>query len=247
MTRSSRQKFTRKWHRRLGPIVGIQLLLWSLGGLYFSWVHLTLVRSETDMAIIDPPDLKQARYTANIQTVIANSKLTHLEEISLGSLLADPIYRLIQDEAHAEVYHAVTGERLSPISAATAIALAEADFAPAVPVLDAVLVEAVSPGEEYRGPLPAWRVNFDNWKKSALYVSANEGRVISRRSTIWRAFDLLWMFHIMDYKERDNFNNWFLRLASLLGVVTVFSGYYLWYLTTPLLRPNRKKSPPGIS
>ncbi len=243
MSRSSRQKFIRIWHRRLGPIVGIQLLLWSLGGLYFSWVHLTLVRSETDMAIIDPPDLKQARYTADIQSIIANSRLTHLEAISLASLLGDPVYRLVQDDAHAELYHAVTGERLSPISEATAIALAEADFAPAVPVLNALLVEEVSPGEEYRGPLPAWRVNFDNWKKSALYVSANEGWVVSRRSTIWRAFDFLWMLHIMDYKERDNFNNWLIRIVSLLGVVTVFSGYYLFYLTSSIGRPSRKKSP----
>lgn len=87
--------------------------------------------------------------------------------------------------------------------------------------------------------LPAWKVSFSNWKKSALYVSANEGRVISRRSTIWRAFDFLWMLHIADFDERTDFNNWLLRILSILGLVTVLSGYMLFYFTTPLTRPKK--------
>lgn len=244
MSRSSQQKFTRVWHRRLGPIIGIQLLLWSLGGVYFSWVHLDLVRSETDMAEVEDMNLKNVRYSPNLAELFNLSQLDPVVEIRIGSMLDMPVVRLIQDEFNAELYHATTGELLSPVNEQTAALLATTDFAPDIPVLSVELMEEHTPGGEYRGPLPAWIVSFDNWKKTALYISVNEGRVVSRRSTIWRAFDFLWMLHILDFDERTDFNNWLLRILSLLGVVTVLSGYVLWYLTSPLTRPKNASAAP---
>ena len=244
MSRRSRQKFIRIWHRRLGPIVGIQLLLWSLGGIYFSWVHITIVRSETDIAAEAPANLKFENYLAPIPPLTRNSQLARVEQIQPGKLLNVPVYRFIQDARQAETYNAITGELLSPIDSAIAIAVAEADFAPDLPVRAVTRVE--EQGGEYRGPVPAWKVTFDNWKASAIYVSANTGRVTARRSAIWRVYDFLWMLHIMDYGARQNFNNWIVRVLSLLGLVTVASGYYLWYLTSPPVRPKgrpRRRKP----
>lgn len=238
MSQAARQKFIRRWHRRLGPIIGIQLLAWSLGGLYFSWVHITLVRGETDIDAAEPPDLKFENYLAPLPPLIRNSELAGVEHIELGKLLNLPVYRLTQDDHHAETYNAITGERISPIARETAVAVAEADFAPQVPVKGATLLE--NQGGEYRGPVPVWKVEFSNWKATAIYVSAETGKVTARRSSIWRAYDILWMFHIMDYGARENFNNWILRSMSILGVTTIVSGYYLWYLTTPLLGPTRR-------
>ena len=243
MSRQSREKFIRRWHRRLAPIIGIQLLLWSLGGMYFSWVHISLVRSETDKAAVEPANLKFENYLTPIQPLIRNSQLARVEDIRLGKLLNLPVYRFIQDDHHAETYNAITGELLSPIDRPTAIAVAEADLAPELPVEQATLVE--DQGGEYRGPVPAWKVEFQNWKSTAIYVSAETGKVTARRSSIWRAYDFLWMFHIMDYGERENFNNWIIRIMSVLGLVTIASGYYLWYLTTPLLQPPSQRGGPA--
>jgi len=239
MSRRSRQKFIRTWHRRLGPIIGIQLLLWSLGGIYFSWVHIAAVRSETDMAAEEPVNLKYENFLAPIPPLIRNSRLARVEDIRLGKLLNIPVYRFIQDDRHAETYNAITGEQLSPIDRATAVAVAEADFAPEVPVRRVEQVE--EQGGRYRGPVPAWKVTFDNWKSSAIYVGAHTGKVTARRSAVWRAYDFLWMLHSMDYGRRENLNNWIIRIMSLLGLVTIASGYYLWYLTAPLLRPPKKQ------
>ena len=243
MSRSSRQKFTRVWHRRLGPIIGIQLLLWSLGGVYFSWVHLEIVRGERDMTELEEMNLKDVRYSPNLAGLFRQSQLNHVTDIMIGSMLDMPVVRMIQDDFNAELYHATTGEMLSPISDETAVQVATMDFAPNVPVSSVEMMDTHTPRGEYRGPLPAWKVSFGNWKKTALYVSVNEGRVVSRRSTIWRAFDFLWMLHIMDFQERNNFNNWLLRTMSVLGLVTVLSGYFLWYLTSPLTRPKKQRAP----
>jgi len=52
------------------------------------------------------------------------------------------------------------------------------------------------------------------------------------------------MFHIMDYRTRDNFNHLLLQSFSLFGLLTVLSGFVLWAVTSPTLRGRRRKSPP---
>ena len=39
------------------------------------------------------------------------------------------------------------------------------------------------------------------------------------------------MLHTMDYLGRDDINNPVLRVASLLALVTVLSGFVLWAVT----------------
>ena len=41
---------TRKWHRYLGLILGIQFFFWTLGGLYFSWTNIDEIRGDDLMS-----------------------------------------------------------------------------------------------------------------------------------------------------------------------------------------------------
>jgi hypothetical protein len=85
---------------------------------------------------------------------------------------------------------------------------------------------------EYREkPLPAYAVTFDKPNNSTVYVAAELGTVQSYRTNSWRTFDFLWMLHTMDYENRDNINNWVLRIFSVLGLVTTLSGFLLYFLT----------------
>lgn len=38
--------YVRKTHRYLGLFIGIQLLFWSVGGLYFSWTHIDEIHGD---------------------------------------------------------------------------------------------------------------------------------------------------------------------------------------------------------
>jgi len=49
------------------------------------------------------------------------------------------------------------------------------------------------------------------------------------------------MTHTMDYEGRDNFNTTVLRAFSLLGLITVLSGFLLWYTSSPTIRKIIKK------
>jgi hypothetical protein len=49
------------------------------------------------------------------------------------------------------------------------------------------------------------------------------------------------MTHTMDYEGRDNFNTLVLRAFSFLGLITVLSGFLLWYTSSPSIRKLLKK------
>ena len=40
----------------------------------------------------------------------------------------------------------------------------------------------------------------------------------------------------MDYETRDDFNNKLIRAFSLLGLITVMSGFLLWFISSKTVR-----------
>lgn len=83
--------------------------------------------------------------------------------------------------------------------------------------------------EGYRGPLPVWEVEFDDPTFYRIYISPTSGKVLARRSELWRWYDFLWGLHIMDYEERDNFNNSLVQWAALFGLLMSISGLVLLF------------------
>lgn len=241
MARKSRKKLIRTWHRRLGPIIGIQLLLWSLGGIYFSWIQASLESEESDVVLKEPINLKYENFLAPIPPLIRNSQLAFVKEIRLGKLLNIPVYRMIQDNRHAETYNAITGEKISPIERTTAIALAKAEMVPELPVQSVVRED--EHGSTYQGPVPAWKVTFDDWKATTLYIGANTGRFTARRTMFSKLFSVFYMLHLMEYG--GGVKNWLIRIVSVLSLITISSGYYLWFLTTTRSKPARAKTGKG--
>ena len=77
---------------------------------------------------------------------------------------------------------------------------------------------------EYRGALPAWRVDFEDGAGRSLYVAADTGAVTARRSTLWRVYDFLWGLHIMDWRGHENFNSPLLIIATALGLIVLVTG-----------------------
>jgi hypothetical protein len=243
-----RVQWIRKTHRALGLVIGVQLLLWTASGLYFSWNNIGKVRGEHLVAEPEtltpgdgaylPPDDAIAAVTASGESIESVSR------ISLRPLLGDPVYEIeyrADGKTRFALVDAVGGEIRSPLGREEAVAVARADFVPDAAVIEVERVETIGRGSEYRGrELPAWRVEFDHPSGTRLYVSADRGLVRARRNTTWRAFDLLWMFHIMDYENRDDINNAVLRFLSILGVTTVVSGYVLWAVTSRTFRRRRK-------
>jgi len=105
--------------------------------------------------------------------------------------------------------------------------VALADYAGEAEIIGAALMEETN--VEYRGTVPVWRFDFADADKTHLYVSPDTGRVAARRNATWRLYDFFWMLHIMDYQDRENFNNPLVVSAAITALVMVLMGFALLF------------------
>jgi uncharacterized iron-regulated membrane protein len=229
-------------HRWLGLIISLQLLAWSLGGLVFSVLDIDMVRGErgaadhTSQPFDLPLDAAPLRAIVDAARLVApTGALLELRDRGLG------LRWIVFDHEHQPLasLDPKTGVALPPLTSEQAAALAVRDRRARVTPASTELIDSDPPGE-YRGkPRPAYRVALEGDERITLYIHALTGDVTARRNTQWRIFDFFWMLHIMDYKERENFNHWLLTSASVLAVVTAASGLVLWgwRATAPWVRP----------
>ena len=96
------------------------------------------------------------------------------------------------------------------------------------------LVVASTP--EFKGVLPAWRVDFPDREATRVYVAQNSGRIVAVRNGTWRLYDFFWALHIMDWKNHENFNTPWLMAFAAGGLALAIAGSALLYLRWPRKR-----------
>lgn len=230
----------RRFHRILAVIIGIQILFWTLSGVYFAWsdldeIHGDHLRAPSAPLILEPGWVSPSAILIAEEALLAGQELQSLELIQI---LGEPFYRYrFTNFASAETTLLVdvrSGNTRPDLDEAEAEAIARASFTPGTALKSVQRLEEgeVGPHHEYReGPLPAWRVEFEHRSGTRIYVAATEGTVITHRNGAWRIFDFLWMLHTMDYLGRDDINNPVLRVLSILALIVTLSGYLLWFKT----------------
>jgi uncharacterized iron-regulated membrane protein len=211
--------WTHKW---IGLIVGLQILAWMVSGLFMTWFPIEKVRSEHLIREVAPRGMQQSidLMTATLPLATLSVPISRLELVDVAGRW---MWRIdVNGKPHA-LYDIAAGRMVSPLDEAAARAIAIADYAGEGKIVSATLIEKDAP-IEYRSTLPVWQFVFDDADATHLYVQPLTGRVAARRSGLWRMYDFLWSLHIMDYTERDNFNNWPVVIMSLLGVLLTISG-----------------------
>lgn len=242
----SKHYYIRKTHRYLGVILGVQFLMWTVSGLYFSWTDLDEIHG--DFQRKHPPHLA-GNFNLVSPAVVFEKSGDHVDSIhsiQLLSILGKPFYKLqfFSGKTFKKVLaDATTGEPRPALSREESIRIASESFVGDPKVKSVAYITATTRHHEYRAkPLPAWAVSFDHPSGTTVYVSAEEGKVESFRNSKWRVFDFLWMGHTMDYRSRDDFNNWLLRIFSAFGLVTILSGFVLFFISSSRLRKRKQLS-----
>ncbi len=223
----------RKTHRYLGLFLGVQFLLWTVSGLYFSW---------TDIDDIHGDHFKNLGYQPKAFTgLIAPSELNHpggIRTLEIRDIEEVPYYWINE----TKLYNAVNGSSKSGINEEEALYVAKKYMNKELEVSGISLIRKVGKHHEYREKLlPAFVISYNNDDNLKAYVSAVDGKFQTVRHRRWRIFDFLWMTHTMDYEGRDNFNTTLLRAFSLLGLITVLSGFTLWYISSPSIIRLKKR------
>jgi hypothetical protein len=209
-----------KVHKWLALLMAAQILFWFASGLFFAVFPIDRVRSEHRIAVQPAAPLDLAAAAAGLVRLAGEGP----EKVEIKSLLGRPVALLAGREGRPRLYDLASGRRLSPISGALAARIAEADHDGSA---RAVKVQPIAANDtEYRGPLPAWRVEFAE-EGRALYVAADSGSVTARRSTLWRVYDFLWGLHIMDWRHHEDFNSPLLIVATALALVMSIAGIVL--------------------
>ena len=235
----------RKSHRWLGVILGIQFLFWTIGGLYFSWSNMDEVHGDHQKAHIHPieSDIKLVNPQDIIQKVKQKDTINYIFDIRLIQLLDEPVYQIFYSKEHdrgkkIQLAYAVSGELRSPLTKKEATEVAQQNFSDDGKVKIVEYLTTTNGHHEYReSPLPAYAVTFVHPSNTTVYVSSELGTVQKFRNNKWRIFDFLWMMHTMDYQTRDNLSNWLLRAFSIFGLLTILSGFTLFFISQ---KPKKK-------
>ena len=208
----------RKVHKYLSFFISIQLLLWTISGIYFAFNKIELVRGEQY--------LKQVEQSINLSEF--NFTIANASNINITKRLNENII-VAQVDSNAQ-YLNKSGRPLKKLSTEEAM-----NSVMSQTTLSPYLVEEVSDseaGSEYRGrPLPIYRVKSKTYQGKDInaYLNVYSGEVIAIRSNQWRIWDLMWGFHIMDWKERDNIDNLLLKIFSILALVSSLTGIMLFF------------------
>ncbi|UQD55146.1 PepSY domain-containing protein [Flavobacterium sp. K5-23] len=233
MIKGKKAKWIRKSHRYLGIFLGLQFLMWTISGLYFSWTNIDDIHGD------------QFRKTGVVATSFSNllspsalSPSLAIASIDLREIKNEPYYWINKKQ----LFHARTGDLKKGVSKEEAIAIANKNIVSGITVKDIQLINSVGKHHEYREKLlPAYVISYNEPNNLKVYVSVNDGAFQTVRHRDWRWFDFLWMTHTMDYEGRDNMNNIVLRIFSVLGLITVLSGFLLWFITSPTIRKIKRK------
>lgn len=240
----------RKTHRYLGLFIGIQFLLWTMGGLYFSWSNLDAIHGDAlkRPAAGLPVSLTLASPSVPL-TALRQQGVAAVSGVQLIEVLGVPMYQITypmthggHSMSHTRLADAQTGALREALTQAEAVAVAQRTFAGTSEVVGVDYLTSTNGHHEYRKkPLPAYAVTFREPAHATIYVAAQTGTVQSVRTDAWRVFDLLWMLHTMDYEGRDDMNNNLLRAFSVLGLLTISSGFLLFWASSSWAKPSKKQ------
>ena len=213
----------RSFHKYLSLIISVQLLLWTISGIYFAFNKIELVRGEQYIIEDNPSalDIESLNISSNTKGIEVFKRLNQWivkVEMNAGfkyeDLLGNEVYELRPNQAIEVVKLKTT---LSPI--------------------DVIKINESSARSEFRGrSLPIYKIKTNSSDDSNVYVDVMSGKIVAIRSDSWRVWDFLWGAHIIDYRQRDNINNILLKIFSILALLSSLSGIALFFNTIKKFR-----------
>ena len=179
-----------------------------------------------------PSQFDNTDYTFSIESLLSrvhseSHDLDVIKHIAYTQFAGQPAY-LIETNVDQHMFHAISGEAFAPLTEDQVIELAYQHYLGEAE-LEKVMLLTKPPAEASRAKGSVWQVRFyDTWS-TALYFSPSTAELVSIRSDIWRLFDFMWMLHIMDYDEREDFNNPLLISFSISALLFTISGFFLLF------------------
>ena len=218
--------WSRRTHKWIGLVIGVQALLWMISGVYMTVISLDLIHGDHLVHPVSaalepekdrlPPDRLLALYPG-------------ATSFRLKQLLGQEVFEVKQGGETALV-DAYSGKQISPLEKDAVLTLAKSIYQGEAKVSKVEWVMQAPQEIATRAALiPVWAVHFADQGETTLYFSPSTGELLARRHSLWRWFDFVWMLHIMDYDQRTDVNNNLLRAAAGTGLAFALSGMWLLF------------------
>lgn len=223
----------RKTHKWLALIIAVQAVFWMLSGLYMTAVHINIIHGDH---LVRAPRQQPIALDGLVEPTSLVPGGTR--SVRLDTQLGQPVY-IVDAIPGRMLFDARTGQMLSPLDEKAARDRAVALYAGEGAVTKVELLDT-APSEIKGRQMPIWRVEFEGMWKPTIYIAPQTGELSAKRHDLWRIFDFVWMFHIMDYEERTDMNNTLLRVATWMAVATSATGGWLLLYSFRRRRRARK-------
>ena len=200
-------------------------MLWMSSGFVMSFFHIDKVHGDHLRKEISQGALADMAVQLSPSAFLGRAEFSNIQTVQLQAHYGRPVYRITHDGG-VDTLDAQSGEQLSPFPANYAQRLAMQHYRGDAEIRAMTLVSEPN-GEVPERILPAWKVDFSDDVQTSFYISQGTGQLASVRSDIWRRHDFFWMLHIMDYRNRSDFNSPLLYSFAATGILFSISGLIL--------------------
>ena len=252
----AKRKFWRvltRIHKWTALIIGTQIILWFASGFFMSFFNIDQVHGD-HMAEGRTWQIRQEQivpFDQAYEAYLESEREKHctpqqrnrciirgIDGAKLLSASGTPVWEFDNGEEKArfsgnpvQVWSGLSEDEIRGVSGS---------YYKGTGNIEQVMLFAENSPKDFGKDLPIWQVVYDDSARTRLYISPITGDLINVRTRLWRAFDFMWMLHIMDYQERDNINLWWLKLLSFCALLFSLSGLGL-IIHRIFLRPRAKR------
>ncbi len=212
-------------HKWTGLLLAIQVLFWIAGGLIMSVIPLDKVHGNHLANRNAPAPLPLASYQYSLDKLIS-TQVSIASKVELAAIAEKPIY-LLHTADGKKVFDATNGAEITTQPDSVIRQLALQRYLGDGQLVALNLVEAPHEASGVRGQV--WRADFDDTWHTSLYFAPDSAQLLKVRSDLWRIFDFVWMLHIMDYDEREDFNNPLLISFAAAALLFTITGFILLF------------------
>ncbi|AZG34033.1 PepSY domain-containing protein [Shewanella psychromarinicola] len=222
----------RKVHKWASVIVGIQLLLWLISGLYFN--------------LMDHNKAQGLSYRSDAHAVVAVETHRLVEpkmvlgafkpsvSLSLITLLDKPYYLLTHEKGlykHLRHdYTLVNAYQGKPVLIDVEFAqrLARESYSGEAQISSTNLL--IPPLDDFpKQQNDTWQINFADDIATSVYIEAQSGRLVGHSDEHKRLAEVFFMLHFMDYFNEGGFNTIPIKIFAFITLWLTFSGF-IWVI-----------------
>lgn len=218
-------------HRWLGWLVGVQVVLWVSGGVFFALVPFKDWVKGGDS--VSPPAVMlpagwAVRAAPGLQAAAAAGDVAALAAVATPR---GPALRLSYRGGLAPAIVPLDGSPWEPPDAEAVRRFGASLYKEQA---ELVAVERISSVPQRLGIVAEtggrgdlWRLRFDDTLATRIYLDGRSGEFVVSRNEAWVWYDFFWRLHIMDYEGGDDFNGILLRVASVVAWLLIIAGAVL--------------------